>query len=160
MYNISQIWKYLTKKSAVTYSCLHSGLPNFFFLFSFCLPNCSLIKLQSVQNACARLIFTEGRYCHITPLLIKLYWLPIQSRIVFKILLLTFKVSHGTAPTYLESLISLKPHSCYNLRHLVTPYCLSNPASSLKRLLVTSRLLVQHQNSGMHCHLKSETPSR
>ena len=54
--------------------------------------------------------------CHITPLLIKLHWLPIHSRIVFKIPLLTFKILHGTALTYLESLISLKPQSCYNLR--------------------------------------------
>ena len=54
--------------------------------------------------------------CHITPLLIKLHWLPIHSRIVFKILLLTFKILHGTALTYLELLISLMPQSCYNLR--------------------------------------------
>ena len=47
--------------------------------------------------------------CRITSLLIKLHWLPIHSRIVIKIL-------HGTALTYLESLISLKPQSCYNLR--------------------------------------------
>ena len=52
--------------------------------------------------------------CRITPLLIKLHWLPIHSRIVFKILLLTFKILHGT--THLELLISLKPQSCYNLR--------------------------------------------
>ena len=61
-------------------------------------------------------IFAEGRYCHMTPFHIKLHWIPIKSRIVFKILLLTFKILHGTAPTYLNSLISLKPQSCYNLR--------------------------------------------
>ena len=54
--------------------------------------------------------------CRITPLLIKLHWLPIHSRTVIKIFLLTFKILHGTALTYLESLISLKPQSCYNLR--------------------------------------------
>ena len=54
--------------------------------------------------------------CRITSLLINLHWLPIHSRIVIKILLLTFKILHGTALTYLESLISLKPQSCYNLR--------------------------------------------
>ena len=69
-----------------------------------------------MQIASARLIFAEDRYCHITPFLIKLLWLLIKSRILFKILLLTFKILHGTAPTYLDSLISLKPQSCYNLR--------------------------------------------
>ena len=96
------------------------------------LPNCSLIKLQRVQNACARLIFAEGRYCHITPLLIKLHWLPIQSRIVFKILLLTFKILHGTAPTYLDSLISLKPQSCYNLRSSCDTLLLMQPSFKSK----------------------------
>ena len=66
--------------------------------------------------------------CHITPLLIKLHWLPIHSRIVFKILLLSFKILHGTAPTYLESLISLKPQSCYNLRRSSDTLLLKQPS--------------------------------
>ena len=89
-------------------------------------------KLQRVQNACARLIFAEGRYCHITPLLIKLHWLPVQSRIVFKILLLTFKILHGTAPTYLDSLISLKPQSRYNLRSSCDTLLLKQPSFKSK----------------------------
>ena len=43
---------------------------------------------------------------------------------------------------------------------LVTPSCLSNPASNPKWHLVTGRLLAQHLNSGMHYHSKLETPSR
>ena len=78
------------------------------------------------------IIFAEGRYCHITPLLIKLHWLPIQSRIVFKILLLTFKILHGTAPTYLDSLISLKPQSCYNLRSSCDTLLLKQPSFKSK----------------------------
>ena len=113
----SRIRKYLSNKS--TESLVHafiSSRPDYCNSLLYGLPNCSLTKLQRVQNACARRIFAEGRYCHITPLLIKLHWLPIQSKIVFKILLLTFKILHGTAPTYLNSLISLKPQSCYHLR--------------------------------------------
>ena len=118
----------------------------FYFLFfssrlDYCnsllygLPNCSFIKLQRVQNACARLIFTEGRYCQITPLLIKLHWLPIQSRIMFKILLLTFKILHGTAPAYMESLISLKPQSCYNLRRSSDTFLVKQPGFISKATL-------------------------
>ena len=56
-----------------------------------------LQKLQRVQNAAARLIFQESRYCHITPLLKSLHWLPVRFRIAFKILLITFKAVHGLA---------------------------------------------------------------
>ena len=124
------------------------------------LPNCSLIKLQRGRMPVLDWYLLRVD-CHITPLVIKLHWLLIHSRIVFKILLLSFKILHGTALTYLESLIS---H--WSLSHaitwdvLVTPSCLSNPHLYLKRHMVTGRLLEQHQNSGMHCHLKSETPSR
>ena len=51
-----------------------------------------LNKLQRVQNACARLIFKEQKFCHVTPLIYELHWLPIRYRIEFKILLITFKI--------------------------------------------------------------------
>ena len=50
-------------------------------------------QIQRVQNASARLIFSMPRYCHITPLLFDLHWLPVNQRIVFKIVLLVYKVS-------------------------------------------------------------------
>ena len=121
LYNLRRIRKYLSNKS--TESLVHA--------FVSC-TNCLLIKLQKVQNACARLIFAEDRYCHITPLLIKLHWLPIQPRLVFKILLLTFKILHGTAPTYLNSLISPKPQSCYNLRSSCDTPLLKQPSFKSK----------------------------
>ena len=40
----------------------------------------------------------------------------ISLRIVYKILLLTFKCIYGLAPTYLSDLISIKSNSLYNLR--------------------------------------------
>ncbi len=48
-------------------------------------------------------------YDHITPLLIELHLLPVEKRIVFKILLLTFKCLHSLAPSYLSDLIVKKP---------------------------------------------------
>ena len=44
----------------------------------------------------------------ITPLLRALHWLPVAYRIVFKILLLTFKAIHKLAPTYISELVSPK----------------------------------------------------
>ena len=62
------------------------------------------------------LVMDIGKYSHITPALYDLHWLPIHVRIHFKILLLAFKVIHGQAPTYLSSLVSVKPKSYYSLR--------------------------------------------
>ena len=48
------------------------------------------------------------KYEHITPILQSLHWLPVSSRINYKILLLTHKCIHGHAPTYLQELITLQ----------------------------------------------------
>ena len=53
-----------------------------------------------------RLITGTSRKDHITPLLKSLHWLPVRSRIVFKILLLTYKILSGQSPSYLTSLIN------------------------------------------------------
>ena len=42
---------------------------------------------------------------HISPVLQQLHWLPVSSRIQFKILLLTYKALNGLAPQYLADLI-------------------------------------------------------
>ena len=60
------------------------------------------------SKSAARLVFEESKFCHITPLLRALHWLPVAYRIVFKILLLTFKAIHKLAPTYISELVSLK----------------------------------------------------
>ena len=80
------------------------------------LPNSHIMKLQRIQNAAARLVTGTPRFCHVTPLLFHLHWLPISYRIKFKILLLTFKCLYGQAPNYLIDLITIKKQSRYSLR--------------------------------------------
>ena len=58
------------------------------------------------MNAAAKVITCKQKLDHVTPLLIELHWLPVRQRIIFKILLYTFKALHGAAPTYLTELIS------------------------------------------------------
>jgi len=74
------------------------------------LPAKQLSKLQRLQNSAARLVTKAKRRDHITPVLRQLHWLPVNQRIVFKVLLITFKILNGYAPSYLSSLLeSYKP---------------------------------------------------
>ena len=58
-------------------------------------------KLQSVQNATARVVTGTRKFDHITPVLRQLHWLPVRQRITFKLAMITFKCLHGLAPSYL-----------------------------------------------------------
>ena len=42
---------------------------------------------------------------HITPVLAKLHWLPIEYRVQYKIIVYTYKAIHKTGPTYLSELV-------------------------------------------------------
>ena len=64
-------------------------------------------RLQRVQNLAARIITRTSRYEHITPSLINLHWLPIKSRMIYKILLYTFKAISNQAPSYIGDMLSL-----------------------------------------------------
>ena len=71
--------------------------------------------LQNVQNAAARIITRTKKYDHIKPVLKQLLWLPVNQRINYKILLLTYKVLNGQAPSYITEL--LEPYTpARNLR--------------------------------------------
>ena len=54
------------------------------------IPDSQLGKIQIIQNSAARLITGTKKYSPITPVLQQLHWLPVKSRISFKLLLLTF----------------------------------------------------------------------
>jgi len=58
-------------------------------------------RLQSVQNAAARVIMGTRRRDHITPVLRDLDWLPVRHRVDYKLALLVCKSLHGLAPSYL-----------------------------------------------------------
>ena len=136
IYNIRLIRKYLSRQS--TEILVHAFITS---RLDYCndllygLPECLLNKLQRVQNACARLIFREQKFCHVTPLIKELHWLPIKYRIEFKILLITFKILNFLALTYLSSLISLRLPSKYNLRNSSDNFLLSYPRFKYKTTL-------------------------
>jgi len=70
------------------------------------LPIHLIRRLQSVQNAAARLIFRFRRSDHITDALISLHWLRVPVRIVFKAAV-HYRALHGDAPQYLRQFTSV-----------------------------------------------------
>ena len=118
LYNLRHIRKYLDQKSAETlvhaYIISKLDYGNGLLLG---LPESQIMKLQRIQNACARLVCNSSKFCHISPLLRLLHWLPVRQRIVFKILLIVFKALNGQAPNYILELLTLKFNShSHNLR--------------------------------------------
>lgn len=70
------------------------------------LPANSIKRLQYIQNSAARVLTHTSSRHHITPVLQQLHWLPVQSRIDFKVLILTYKAVHGLAPDYICDLVT------------------------------------------------------
>ncbi len=60
-----------------------------------------------IQNAAARLVFNEPKRVHVTPLFVSLHWLPVAARIQFKTLMLIYRTTTGSAPTYFHSLLRI-----------------------------------------------------
>jgi len=60
-----------------------------------------LKRLQSVQNAAARLISGTRKFDHVSPVLRDLHWLPVTSRITYKLAMLVHKCLNNNAPPYL-----------------------------------------------------------
>ena len=76
-----------------------------------CLPISYLSPLQRIQNTAARMVTFTRKHDHISPILRSLHWLPVNSRITFKILLIVYKITHNLAPQYLQDLVSLRSSS-------------------------------------------------
>ena len=69
------------------------------------IPKHVLKRLQSVQNAAARVVTLARKRDHITPVLKELHWLQVQERVIFKILLLTYKALSNLTPSYISELV-------------------------------------------------------
>ncbi|RCU38734.1 hypothetical protein DVA76_17340, partial [Acinetobacter baumannii] len=104
--NIIKIRHILSQKDAekLVHAFVTSRLDYCNSLLSGC-PDKSLKTLQLIQNAAARVLTGTSKREHISPILASLHWLPVKSRIEFKILLLTCKALNGKAPSYLKELI-------------------------------------------------------
>jgi hypothetical protein len=105
---IGQIRKYLSSDAAqnLIHAFITSRLDNGNSLLAG-LPDTLLNRLQKVQNTAARILTKTPKFSHITPILKELHWLPVEKRIQYKILLLTFKCLNNLAPNYLKELLEI-----------------------------------------------------
>ena len=125
LYRIGKVRHLLDKQTTeiLVHSFVSSLLDNCNSLL-FDIPKKDIAKLQRIQNSAARLVSRSTKRTHITPVLKELHWLPISSRIQYKLLITTFKAIHGTCPSYLSELI--------------TPYVPARPLRSSSQHLLTT----------------------
>ena len=117
LHNTRWITKHLSRDSSET--SIHAFVSNrldYHNSLLYALSQVQIDKIQRVQNAAARLIFEQPKFCHITPVLSQLHWLPIKNGIEFKILLMTFKAIPGMTPDYICKLISRRKSTGNSLR--------------------------------------------
>ena len=70
----------------------------------------NIFKLQKVQNAAARLVTRRRKRDSISGTLANLHWLNVESRIIFKVILLVYKSIHGQCSENLT--LSYKQYNC------------------------------------------------
>ena len=112
----------------------------------FGLPDVQLSRLQRIQNTAARVVTLTTKYSHIKPVLLDLHWLPVSSRIIYKLLLIVFKSLNGQAPAYIQDMLNIyKPSR--NLRS-ANRYLLQEIKSY--RTWGTDLFLLRHHVSGIN----------
>ena len=70
----------------------------------------NIFKLQKMQNAAARLVTRRRKRDSISGTLANLHWLNVESRIIFKVILLVYKSIHGQCSENLT--LSYKQYNC------------------------------------------------
>ena len=106
----------------------------------------NLQRMQSVQNAAARLVTRTGRREHISPVLQELHWLPVRRRVDFKLATLMFKSLHGCAPSYLSDACKSAPEASRRLRS-------SHMRHGPELVWATGRLMSPDRGFGTSCLL-------
>ena len=98
------------------------------------LPDSLIHLLDMLQHRAERLIHRDSGDQSVTGLLKDLHWLPVESRIVFKVLVLVYKCQNGLGPGYLTDMVTT-----------YTP--VRSLRSSTQRALVVPRTVTGHSLS-------------
>ena len=109
IHNIWRIRKYLNQKATeqIVHSFITCRLDMCNSLYTG-LPQNQISRLQRVQNMAARLVTLRSRSDSISDILKSLHWLSVSKRIMYKLLLITYKTLLHSSPHYLYQI--LKPY--------------------------------------------------
>lgn len=109
--DIGRVRNVITNKHAemLVHAVISSRLDYCNSLF-FNLSKSNLKKLQKVQNSAARIVSRTSKRKSVSKVLNDLHWLRIEARIMFKIILLVYKVVTGQCSENLQ--ITYKQHNC------------------------------------------------
>ena len=139
--NISFIYRYLDMDTTkLLVNSLVTSRLDYGNAILYGLPAKQVKRLQRLQNCVARLITKTKQHQHITPVLKSLHWLPIESGIKFKLLVLVYKCLSGLAPQYLIKLVNV--------------YKLHRPLRSYSRLSI-NRQMAKTATHGPRCFSKN-----
>ena len=116
------------------------------------IPDTLLRRMQYIQNSAARLITKKRKFDPISPILQDLHWLPIKSRIKFKLLTMVFRCIQRSAPVYLQEIIQSYKITCSIIwRH--QQFCLKGRV----RIIVNIDIMSQNvQQSGPYIKYSAE----
>ena len=167
--NIRSIRKSLTKTATeqLIHAFITSTLDNCNALLCG-LPSNLIGRLQRIQNMAARVVALKSKYDSITPVLIDLHWLPVNSRIEFKILVLVWKALNGIGPSYIRDLLTLycparMLRSCDNMNLCIPKTRLKtygDRAFSVAAPKLWNRLSVQIKSSKTLASFKQQLKSK
>ena len=110
----------------------------------------NLTRFQHVQNALARVVTQKPWFCHITPVLSDLHWLPVRHKLALKLLRLLSRYSNFSS----QPILHLSSQNMYRREHsALLQFCLYvfphvKPPSQPPNLF---HLLLQI--SGTHCQV-------
>ena len=107
LYSVGKIRRFLDKRSTekLIAGAITSRL-DYCNSLLYGIPKAHLNKLQYCQNNAARIVSLRRKFDHTSPVLTDIHWLPVEKRIEFKLLTLTYKAINGEAPFYLSELLS------------------------------------------------------
>ena len=122
LHNIRQIRKFLTPASTkrlvqgVITATWHAFIIATVFSIKWC-TSCASFQIScNVFRIPQRdLSPIHPEYCHITPVLLTLHWLPVKYRICYKIAVISFKAIYNLGPEYLSNIINITRCSRYKL---------------------------------------------
>ena len=117
--------------------------------------------MQNVQKLAAKVILGKHKSESSTEYLKTLHWLPIKSRIHYKVCTFIFKSLHGIAPAYLSKLITIKQQRRQGLRSENMENILEVPRTKRKTFALQA-FIVYEPKHGIHyqIHCKESTVMR